>query len=160
MSTTVLLFVLCFSTKCEKVSQKLQEERTASRPAGSDDPGSSWDAVTHGNAAAEALRSSRTRLSPVGGTASRSSDGVAPLSTDRRRELEHYLHLKRSEVVSPAFRSSWALLIFSSVSVKAGSKTGAAAGPKTRTRSLTRTRTSRRRRSRPQQPMRLNAEVS
>lgn len=49
-------------------------------------------------------------MTPVGGAASRPSDGVtsqevAPLSAERRRELEHYLHLKRSEVISPAFCS-------------------------------------------------------
>ncbi|CAF95147.1 unnamed protein product, partial [Tetraodon nigroviridis] len=73
------------STKCEKVSQNVQEDRTASRPAGPEESGSSWDAVTDGNAA--------------GGAASRPSDSetsqkVAPVSAERRRELEHYLHLK------------------------------------------------------------------
>lgn len=43
-------------------------------------------------------------VSSVGGAAPRPSDSVtsqevAPLSAQRRRELEHYLHLKRSEVV-------------------------------------------------------------
>lgn len=53
MSIKILVFVLCFSAKCEKVSQNLQQDRTASRPAGSDDSGNSRDAVTDGNAAGE-----------------------------------------------------------------------------------------------------------
>lgn len=45
----------------------------------------------------------RIGLSSVGGAAAPPSDGVtsqevAPLSAERRRELEHYLQLKRSEV--------------------------------------------------------------
>ena len=53
--STKMLFDLSFSTKCEKVSQSVQEDRTASTPAGSDGSGSSWNAVTDGNAAGEDL---------------------------------------------------------------------------------------------------------
>ncbi|TWW79762.1 sodium channel modifier 1 [Takifugu flavidus] len=72
------------STKCEKGSQNVLDVRTASKPAGSDDLGSLGDAAD--GCAAD-------------GTAPRPSDGVtsqeaAPLSAQRRRELEHYLHLK------------------------------------------------------------------
>lgn len=119
-STKQICFALFFSTKCEKGSQNVLDARTASKPAGSDDLGSSGHDAD-GCAAGGVCHlwftcisvSSAVNLmcvSSVGGAAAHPSDGVtsqevAPLSAQRRRELEHYLHLKRSEAFFPPFCS-------------------------------------------------------
>lgn len=166
-------FALFSSTKCEKAPQNVAGVRTASEPAGSDHLGSLGDAaggcaagdVCHLRFTCTSLSSvlCLTSVSSVGGAAPRPSDGVtsqevAPLSAQRRRELEHYLHLKRSEVIF-LLSAGGCLKANPCLPAGGGYRTGAAGGPKTRTWSLTRTR-----RSRLlfllQQPMRAKPEIS